>query len=268
MAGSTPRRSRRGSRRVVSSWVLAAAAGAASAQICTAPLPTPGAATASTGSKFSLIEAQCPALAEPAQLRRAAQLDLYSSQRAPRRCQRGGRAGARGAGDAAGPGGRRAARPRRRARALARAGTDRRGARPRPRPAAAARHRARRVAPQPERGVAGRRARRDAGDAGHRAALRRRRPAALAARRRAPTCDASAALLRTLRTRYGDDLQPGAGRLQRRRRRGREARPRACRPIPRRRPTCATCWRSTAACGARSRSTPHGRAGRARGAGR
>lgn len=78
MAASTSQRSRRGSRYAWTAIVLAVAAGATGAQTCSAPLPRPGAATAPSGSKFSLIETQCPALAEPAQVRRAAQLDLYS----------------------------------------------------------------------------------------------------------------------------------------------------------------------------------------------
>jgi len=60
MAASTSQRSRRGSRYAWTTIVLAAAAGATGAQTCSAPLPRPGAATAPSGSKFSLIEAQCP----------------------------------------------------------------------------------------------------------------------------------------------------------------------------------------------------------------
>lgn len=82
MAGRTPRRSRRDHRlfRVTLAAALAAglAQAQAQAQTCTAPLHAPGALPAAATGKFALIESQCPALVEPAAVRRAAQLDLYS----------------------------------------------------------------------------------------------------------------------------------------------------------------------------------------------
>jgi soluble lytic murein transglycosylase-like protein len=57
---------------------LLAAASAGQAQTCGGKLPTPEAGTAAPGGeKFKLINQQCPALAEPAAVRRAGQLDLY-----------------------------------------------------------------------------------------------------------------------------------------------------------------------------------------------
>ena len=58
--------------------VLLAAASAGQAQTCGGKLPTPDAGNAAPGGeKFKLINQQCPALAEPAAVRRAPQLDLY-----------------------------------------------------------------------------------------------------------------------------------------------------------------------------------------------
>lgn len=79
MATRTSPPRHRGNRLAWTSLVLAAVATAAAAQTCTPALPTPGAVPAAGGGKFSLIESSCPALAEPAQVRRAAQLDLYSA---------------------------------------------------------------------------------------------------------------------------------------------------------------------------------------------
>lgn len=51
---------------------------AAGAQLCAGPLPPAGSLGAAGGGKFSLIASQCPGLAAPARVHRAAQLDLYS----------------------------------------------------------------------------------------------------------------------------------------------------------------------------------------------
>jgi len=67
----------------LSTWIaaalLAAASSFAQAQSCTAPLPTPAASAPASGEKFKLIAGQCDVLATPAQVRRAAQLDLYAA---------------------------------------------------------------------------------------------------------------------------------------------------------------------------------------------
>lgn len=57
--------------------LLAAAVGPAGAQTCTGALPTPGAAVAAGGDKFQLIVQQCQPLSAPVNVRRSAQLDLY-----------------------------------------------------------------------------------------------------------------------------------------------------------------------------------------------
>lgn len=49
----------------------------ASAHGCDGPLPEPGAATAPTVEKFALVAGQCDVLAEPADVQRARQLQLY-----------------------------------------------------------------------------------------------------------------------------------------------------------------------------------------------
>jgi soluble lytic murein transglycosylase-like protein len=57
---------------------LAAASSVVLAQPCAGPLPSSAAAsTPANGQKFKLIAEQCPVLAEPARVHRAAQLDLY-----------------------------------------------------------------------------------------------------------------------------------------------------------------------------------------------
>jgi len=55
---------------------VAVAAPIAQAQPCSGPLPTPGAAVPG-GDKFRLIAQQCSVLSEPATVQRAAQLELY-----------------------------------------------------------------------------------------------------------------------------------------------------------------------------------------------
>ena len=57
--------------------LLAAQIGLAGAQTCDAPLPDPGATLPTSSEKFRLVARQCDVLAEPLQLQRAAQLDLY-----------------------------------------------------------------------------------------------------------------------------------------------------------------------------------------------
>jgi soluble lytic murein transglycosylase-like protein len=56
---------------------LLAAASVAQAQTCAGKLPTPTDKSATGGDKFKLIVDQCPGLAEPVTVRRASQLDLY-----------------------------------------------------------------------------------------------------------------------------------------------------------------------------------------------
>ena len=56
---------------------LLAAASVSQAQTCAGSLPTPTDKTAIGGDKFKLITAQCPGLAEPVTVQRASQLDLY-----------------------------------------------------------------------------------------------------------------------------------------------------------------------------------------------
>jgi soluble lytic murein transglycosylase-like protein len=75
MALTTAQRSRLG--RALAAAACLAICAAAGAQVCDGPLPTPGAPVA--GGKFGLIASQCPALAAPARVHRAAQLDLYST---------------------------------------------------------------------------------------------------------------------------------------------------------------------------------------------
>ena len=59
---------------------VATASAVAQPDLCFGPLPTPGAEpTAEGGAKFKLITQQCPELGQPAQARRAAQLDLPDS---------------------------------------------------------------------------------------------------------------------------------------------------------------------------------------------
>ncbi|HEY1391832.1 MAG TPA: lytic transglycosylase domain-containing protein [Methylibium sp.] len=57
--------------------LLAAQMGLAGAQTCGGPLPDPGATLPASSEKFRLVARQCDVLAEPLQLQRAAQLDLY-----------------------------------------------------------------------------------------------------------------------------------------------------------------------------------------------
>jgi soluble lytic murein transglycosylase-like protein len=56
---------------------LLAAASAAQGQTCAGKLPTPTDKSAIGGDKFKLIASQCPGLAEPLTVQRASQLDLY-----------------------------------------------------------------------------------------------------------------------------------------------------------------------------------------------
>jgi soluble lytic murein transglycosylase-like protein len=64
-------------------WIVAALLAAAlpwaAAQTCNAPLPSPGASAPDNGEKFRLIAGQCTGIGAPAQPRRAAQLDLYGA---------------------------------------------------------------------------------------------------------------------------------------------------------------------------------------------
>jgi soluble lytic murein transglycosylase-like protein len=69
----------RNRRLVVCCALLAAASSVARAQPCTAALPA-AASAADNGGKFRLIAQQCPGLAETAQAHHAAQLDLYDRQ--------------------------------------------------------------------------------------------------------------------------------------------------------------------------------------------
>ncbi len=62
--------------------VLFAAACGARAQVCNGALPAPGASVEGGTERFALIARQCPALVAPAQVHRAAQLDLYGDARA------------------------------------------------------------------------------------------------------------------------------------------------------------------------------------------
>jgi len=64
--------------------LLLAAPGLAAAPACDGPLPAPSraASAAAAGEKFRLIAGQCDVLAAPAQVRRAAQLDLYDADAA------------------------------------------------------------------------------------------------------------------------------------------------------------------------------------------
>jgi soluble lytic murein transglycosylase-like protein len=57
--------------------LLLAQAAVAFAQPCAGPLPNPKGARPGSSEKFALIAQQCTVLAEPAQVQRAAQLDLY-----------------------------------------------------------------------------------------------------------------------------------------------------------------------------------------------
>ncbi len=80
MAGrSQPRRSNRLRGLILSAALqLASLSSVAQAQVCTAPLSDSTESTAAAASdKFRLIAQQCQALAEPVKVRRAAQLDLY-----------------------------------------------------------------------------------------------------------------------------------------------------------------------------------------------
>jgi len=63
--------------RALFACLLVAQAAVAFAQPCAGPLPSPKGARPGTGEKFALIAQQCTVLAEPAQVQRAAQLDLY-----------------------------------------------------------------------------------------------------------------------------------------------------------------------------------------------
>jgi len=73
-------RSRRTHCLVATSLLLATCATMARAELCTGPLPAAGAASAAVSgpSKFQLIAGQCPSLAAPATVHRAAQLGLFS----------------------------------------------------------------------------------------------------------------------------------------------------------------------------------------------
>ncbi len=74
----TPRDCRTPCRILACAVLLAAAASVVRAQPCTAPLPDPSVAQAADRTtKFGLIARQCPGLAGPAQVHRARQLDLY-----------------------------------------------------------------------------------------------------------------------------------------------------------------------------------------------
>jgi soluble lytic murein transglycosylase-like protein len=66
-------------RRVATGLALAACAGGAAAQLCAGALPVPGktSAPANGVSKFQLIAGQCPSLATPAEPHAAAQLALF-----------------------------------------------------------------------------------------------------------------------------------------------------------------------------------------------
>jgi len=80
MAGTT--RTRRLSRTplLISACALLAAAGfatGAGAQTCTGALPTPGVPVAAGGEKFQLIAQQCQSVSSPVHVRRSAQLELY-----------------------------------------------------------------------------------------------------------------------------------------------------------------------------------------------
>ena len=68
---------RRATARALVACLLTAQAAVVFAQPCRGPLPDPRAAWPDTGEKFALIAQQCSVLAEPAQVQRAAQLDLY-----------------------------------------------------------------------------------------------------------------------------------------------------------------------------------------------
>jgi soluble lytic murein transglycosylase-like protein len=61
---------------------LLAAAFGARAQLCDGALSAPGASIEGGAERFALIARQCPALAVPTQVHRAAQLDLYRAARA------------------------------------------------------------------------------------------------------------------------------------------------------------------------------------------
>jgi soluble lytic murein transglycosylase-like protein len=62
---------------LIAAAALLGASSVALAQTCGGKLPTPQANTAPGGEKFRLILQQCPALAEPATVQQASQLDLY-----------------------------------------------------------------------------------------------------------------------------------------------------------------------------------------------
>ncbi|MFL6660859.1 MAG: lytic transglycosylase domain-containing protein [Rhizobacter sp.] len=73
------RRGRRARRLVATGFALAACATGAAAQLCAGALPVPGAASAPASglAKFQLITNQCPSLAAAAPAHRADQLALY-----------------------------------------------------------------------------------------------------------------------------------------------------------------------------------------------